>query len=185
VGGPGAETVATPRRLDIERRLDCGKRSALYHLFRPVGGELTQRVSLTGPLKMTGNPNAYIGHTSNIVMPGVACSKLGAAFSPFAIQPTVGILSGTDGVPCLGNSGRNQFTGPGYVDYDMAIQKAFAIEKASLSVRAESYNLFNHPNYDNPISTYSLDGVTPYSQFGQIKSAHPARQFQFAARISW
>jgi hypothetical protein len=151
----------------------------------PVGGELTQRVSLTGPLKMTGNPNAYIGHTSNIVLPGVACSKMGAAFSPYAIQPTVGILSGTNGVPCLGNSGRNQFTGPGYVDYDMALQKAFPIEKASLSLRVESYNLFNHPNYDNPISTYSLDGVTPYSEFGQIKSAHPARQFQFAARMSW
>ena len=40
-------------------------------------------------------------------------------------------------------------------------------------------------NYYNPISTYSLDGVTPYSQFGQIKSAHNPRQFQFAVRMNW
>ena len=58
-------------------------------------------------------------------------------------------------------------------------------EVAALSIRAESYNLFNRPNYYNPISSYSLDGVTPYSQFGQIKSAHNPRQFQFAVRMSW
>ena len=80
----------------------------------------------------------------------------------------------------------HQFTGPAYVDYDMAIQKTFKLrEAAALSLRAESYNLFNRPNYYNPISSYSLDGVTPYSQFGEIKSAHNARQFQFAVRISW
>ena len=101
-------------------------------------------------------------------------------------QSTAGIRAGTVGTPCLGNSGRNQFTGPGYVDYDMAIQKMFKLHEAlSLSLRAESYNLFNHPNYYNPISAYSLDGITRYSQFGQIKSAHSARQFQFGVRLSW
>ena len=68
----------------------------------------------------------------------------------------------------------------------MAIQKMFKLHEAlSLSLRAESYNLFNHPNYYNPISAYSLDGITQYSQFGQIKSAHNARQFQFGVRLSW
>jgi hypothetical protein len=68
----------------------------------------------------------------------------------------------------------------------MAVQKMFKIhEVAELSLRAESYNLFNRPNYYNPISSYSLDGVSQYSQFGQIKSAHNARQFQFAVRMSW
>lgn len=152
----------------------------------PVAGELTQRVSLTGPLTMTGNPSAYIGNVSSIALPGTACANLPAAFSPYAIQQDVGIKSGVAGTPCLGNSARNQFTGPAYVDFDMAIQKTFKIrEVASLSLRAESYNLFNRSNYYNPISSYSLDGVTPYSQFGQIKSAHNPRQFQFAVRMSW
>jgi Carboxypeptidase regulatory-like domain/TonB dependent receptor len=152
----------------------------------PIAGELTQRVSLTGPLTTTGNPYAYIGNTSSIVLPGTACEELSGAFSPYVIQNTFGIKSGAVGTPCLGNSARNQFTGPAYVDFDMALQKTFKIrEVAALSFRAESYNLFNRPNYYNPISSYSLDGVTPYSQFGQIKSAHNARQFQFAARMSW
>jgi len=152
----------------------------------PIAGELTQRVSLTGPLTMTGNPNAYVGNTSSIVLPGTVCQNLSIATSPYTIQQTVGIKSGEAGTPCLGDSARNQFAGPAYVDFDMALQKTFKIrEVAALSIRAESYNLFNRSNFYNPISSYSLDGVTPYSQFGQIKSAHDPRQFQFAVRMSW
>jgi hypothetical protein len=154
----------------------------------PIAGELTQRVSLTAPLTTTGDPNSYIGNPSAIVLPGTACSEVAGAYSPYVIQETVGIKSGTVGTPCLGDSGRNLFTGPAYVDYDMAVQKKFPLGKNDerwLSLRAESYNLFNRANYYNPISTYSLDGVTPYSQFGQIKSAHNPRQFQFAVRLNW
>ncbi len=152
----------------------------------PVAGELNQRVSLTAPLTMTGNPNGYIGNTSAIVLPGTTCQNASGAQSAYVLQSTVGIRAGTAGTPCLGDSGRNQFTGPGYVDYDMAIQKMLRLSEAlSLSLRAESYNLFNHPNYYNPISSYSLDGVTQYSQFGKIESAHNARQFQFGVRLSW
>jgi hypothetical protein len=152
----------------------------------PIAGELTQRVSLTGSVTTTGNPNSYIGNTSAIVLPGDVCSSLPGAFSPYVIQPTVGIKSGVAGTPCLGNSARNQFTGPAYVDYDMAVQKTFKLrEPLALQFRAESFNLFNRPNYYNPISTYSVDGVTPYSQFGQIQSAHSPRRFQFSVRMSW
>jgi len=152
----------------------------------PIAGELNQRVSLTAPLTTTGNPYSYIGNTASIMLPGTSCADLAGAYSPFVIQQTVGIKSGVAGTPCLGNSARNQFTGPAYVDYDMAVQKTFKIrEVAALSFRAESYNLFNRANYYNPVSTYSLDGVTPYSQFGQIKSAHNPRQLQFAVRVSW
>ncbi len=50
----------------------------------------------------------------------------------------------------------------------MSVQKTFKIrERLALLFRAESYNLFNRANYYNPVSTYSLDGVTPYSQFGR------------------
>ncbi len=152
----------------------------------PIAGELNQRVNLTGPLATTGNPYAYFGNSAPIQLPGSACINQSAAFSPYVLQQSTGIKSGDVGTPCLGNSSRNQFTGPAYVDFDMALQKTFKIrEVAALSFRAESYNLFNRPNYYNPISSYSLDGVTQYSQFGQIKSAHNPRQFQFAVRMSW
>ena len=152
----------------------------------PIAGELTQRVDINGSVTTTGNPYSYIGNTAAITLPGAVCAGLPGAQSNYAIQTTVGIRSGDVGTPCLGTSARNQFTGPAYIDYDMGIQKMFKWrERYALTFRAESYNLFNHPNYYNPISTYSLDGITQYSQFGQIKSAHNARQFQFAVRMSW
>ena len=152
----------------------------------PIAGELTQRISLTGPVTTTGNPNQYIGNPSNIVLPGLACRQIGTSYSPYVIQQQVGIQSGQAGTPCLGNSARNQFTGPAYVDYDMVVQKTFKFrERYALLFRAESYNLFNRANYYNPISTASLDGMTQYSQFGEIKSAHSPRQLQFAVRMSW
>jgi len=143
-------------------------------------------VDINGSVTTTGNPYSYIGNTAAITLPGAVCAGLPGAQSNYAIQSTVGIRSGDVGTPCLGTSARNQFTGPAYIDYDMGIQKMFKWrERYALTFRAESYNLFNHPNYYNPISTYSLDGITQYSQFGQIKSAHNARQFQFAVRMSW
>jgi hypothetical protein len=152
----------------------------------PVGGELDQRVNLAGPVTTTGNPNAYIGNVNSIQMASTTCSNTGAAYSPYVLVGTSGLFAGKQGVPCLGSSGRNQFTGPAYIDYDMAIQKAFRVKEAmSLVFRVESYNLLNRSNYYNPISTYSLDGASVYSQFGQIKSAHNPRQFQFAARFNW
>jgi len=152
----------------------------------PIGGEMTQRVNLTAPLTMTGDPAHYIGNVSAISLPGTSCETQSGAMSPFVIQTLDGIRTGTAGSPCIGDSARNQFTGPKYIDYNMVVQKTFKIrEVAALSLRAESYNLFNHPNYYNPISTFSLDGITQYSQFGQIKSAHNARQFQFGVRMSW
>jgi hypothetical protein len=152
----------------------------------PIAGELTQRVSLDGSLRTTGDPNQYFANTSAIVLPSEACRQVGASHSPYVVQQQVGVFSGQVGVPCLGNSSRNQFTGPAYVDLDLAVQKTFRIKETyALLFRAESYNLFNRANYYNPISTYSLDGVNPYSQFGQIQSAHSPRQLQFAVRMTW
>jgi hypothetical protein len=151
-----------------------------------VGGELNQRVNLSGPVTTTGNPNAYIGNTNSISLASSACTNTPAAYSPYVVVGGEGLYTGTTGTPCLGNSARNQFTGPAYVNYDMAVQKTFRIKEAtSLVFRAESYNLFNRSNYYNPISTYSLDGTSIYSRFGQIESAHNARQFQFAVRFDW
>ena len=90
------------------------------------------------------------------------------------------------GSPCLGNSARNQFTGPAYVDFDTALQKNLPMgERLHLVLRAEFYNLFNRANYYNPVSNYSLNGVTANPQFGEILSAHAPRRIQLAARLNW
>jgi hypothetical protein len=58
-------------------------------------------------------------------------------------------------------------------------------ERAAVVVRAEFFNVFNRANYYNPISQYSLDGVTRNPDFGKVKSAYAPRQMQFAIRFNW
>jgi hypothetical protein len=80
--------------------------------------------------------------------------------------------------PCFANSmftdpatfasqTRNQFRGPGYFNTDMSLMKEFRVrESAKLSVGAQFYNLFNHPNFDKPINDF---GAGP-GVFGTIVS---------------
>jgi len=50
-----------------------------------------------------------------------------------------------------GDLGRNIGRGPGYYEIDTALQKRFRLnEHFGLNVRAEAFNLFNHPIFDNP-----------------------------------
>ena len=162
-----------------------------YTIFSgPVFGELTQRVNVTGSVPTTNNPNNYIPQTNNnIVLPSKGCSMdlASPAQSPYVTGPF--LYGGTTGSPCIGDTGRNQFGGPAFATFNMALQKTFSGkifgEGRSLVLRSEFYNLFNRANYYNPISAYSLDAVTTYPQFGEIKSAHDPRQIQFGVRFAW
>ena len=150
----------------------------------PVGSELSQRADVTGQINTTGNPNAYISSTGAISSPSITCAASQPANS-YYVQGQV-LFSGVAGSPCLGSSGRNQFTGPAYVDFDNAVQKSLPLnERLNLILRAEFYNLFNRANYYNPVSNYSLNGVTTNPQFGEILSAHGPRRIQLAARLNW
>jgi hypothetical protein len=59
-----------------------------------------------------------------------------------------------NGHPRMGNGGRNALIGPGLVNMDFSIFKSFPIrrisETANLQFRAETYNLFNHPDFAPP-----------------------------------
>ena len=149
----------------------------------PLFGEITQRVNASG-LTTTGDPNNYFSGVNTITLPG---QVLVNGVRCFYASPATGstLSSGVVGSPCLGNTSRNQFTGPAYASVDLAIQKGFKLwgEGKELSIRTEAFNLLNRANFYNPISAYSLDGVSTINpDFGKIKSAHPPLQLQFSAR---
>jgi hypothetical protein len=55
----------------------------------------------------------------------------------------------------FGSQARNQYIGPGFFDTDLAVMKSFKLprwEAAKLSVGAQFFNLFNHPNFDQPVN---------------------------------
>jgi hypothetical protein len=80
----------------------------------------------------------------------------------------------------FGNAPRNDVIGPGYQDWDLALEKVFYFsERYSLHFRAESFNLFNHPNFFKPVSTFTA------SNFGALTAANFSRQIQFALRFAF
>ena len=55
-----------------------------------------------------------------------------------------------------GRLGRNALRGFGASQLDMTLRRAFELHEGfSLQLRAEVYNLFNHPNFDNPSPVYA------------------------------
>jgi hypothetical protein len=92
----------------------------------------------------------------------------GYFFNPFAfIRPVVAAgrpipssngAARADGLGTdLGNVGRNVLRGPRQGNFDFSIIKRFRLgEQKSFEFHAEFFNLFNHVNFDNPISNLNV-----------------------------
>ena len=80
----------------------------------------------------------------------------------------------------FGNAGRNNIEGPGIVNVDIALSRRFVIrERFTVQVRAESFNLANHTNFNLPVQ--ALDNPA----FGRITSSLAPRQIQFGLKIGF
>jgi hypothetical protein len=78
----------------------------------------------------------------------------------------------------FGNAGRNILYGPGTFLMDFSAMKNFRITEGSrIQFRAEFFNLFNTPLFNNP-STSVTD-----SRFGQITGARDPRIIQLALKV--
>jgi hypothetical protein len=72
----------------------------------------------------------------------------------------------------LGNTGRNQFTGPGYIQDNVSLYKTFQIrENLGLEARADVFQLSNTPQFNNPCtSTGPCNEQVGNSNFGKVTS---------------
>jgi hypothetical protein len=128
-----------------------------------------------------GNLNGGVvnGDTTNLATPILAgnapglsqCGKGAASISGTA-TPCLNAAAFLDTFNFLptaySTQRRNQYTGPRFFDMDMGLFKTFKItEGVQLGVGAQAYNVFNHPNFQNP------DNTLGDSTFGQINSMQP------------
>jgi hypothetical protein len=72
---------------------------------------------------------------------------------------------------------------------DSALHKLFALsERVKMDLRAEAFNLFNHPIYKSPSSTWSTASsfghITGILNTGAVGTGTP-RRFQFVARFTF
>jgi hypothetical protein len=105
-----------------------------------------------------GNPNAKINYADSCLTSSTACSGVGFD------DGTGSLIDFNTGAPGTanqfryivhdvnsgvnGNVGRNTFRFPGIWSYDMSLFKRFGMprEGHQLELRADAFNLFNHPN---------------------------------------
>jgi hypothetical protein len=83
----------------------------------------------------------------------------------------------------FGNSSRRFFYGPGIDNYDMALRKLTRVtESASLEFRFETFNTFNHAQFDG---AGSVDGNISDATFGRILKSQPGRVSQVALKLNF
>jgi hypothetical protein len=77
-----------------------------------------------------------------------------------------------------GNARRGTVRGPGYYRIDLSLLKNFRFtERFRLQFRAESFNVFNHTNFDGVNTTFGASG------FGKITSTRDPRIVQLALKF--
>jgi hypothetical protein len=112
--------------------------------------------------------------------PYVAFNPTGPYLNPAAFaQP----LPGT-----YGNLGRNTFSGPGLNDFDISFVKSQQISGDWwLRLRAEFFNIWNHPNFANPSTTFGSgfrltstpDSFNPYFGNGSPRNVQLVIELEF------
>ena len=112
--------------------------------------------------------------------PHVPFNPLGPYLNPAAFaQPAPGTY---------GHLGRNVFSGPGLDDFDMSLVKSQQISHDwRLQLRAEFFNLWNHPNFANPSTTFGSgfpltstpDSFNPYFGNGSPRNIQLVAELEF------
>jgi hypothetical protein len=94
----------------------------------------------------------------------------------------------TPAVDTWGNLGRNLGRGPGYYEIDTALEKAIPLnEQLKLEIRAEAFNLLNHPIYGDPdsdVSDSSFGVITSQLNTGAT-GIGSSRRLQFMLRLEF
>lgn len=124
----------------------------------------------------TGRPNVIAGCDLY-----TGFKTLAQWFNPgcFALQP----------VGTYGNAGRDTIIGPNLWDVDSSLVKDFRVSKISerfvVQFRAEAFNLFNHPSFQNPANTV-FAGTAVNGSAGRITATNSnPRQIQLALKIAF
>jgi outer membrane receptor protein involved in Fe transport len=111
---------------------------------------------------LIGNP-----YTGTSTPAGVL--NLAAFAAPCTWDPVNGVC--VAGTQHFGNVGRNAFRGPNYANFDFSLVKNTKLtERLNMQMRADFFNIFNHPNFSNPLLPNF--GVDMFNNGSQVVTAN-------------
>jgi hypothetical protein len=149
-------------------------------------------VTYTAPGSYT-NPATnvkYVGLVSGRAnrVPGVAlypaAQSLKQWFNPAAFTAPIN-AAGVAGA-AYGNSGYDMLRGPKFQDWDMSLQKNIKFhERYNVQLRADSFNVFNHPNLGTPNA--AISNTTTVGTITGISGtpAYQQRTVEFAGKFTF
>lgn len=145
--------------------------------------------ALAGSLSTTINAT-MLAYTTESSLPEV-CSRAAVNTGCYSLSEFVT----SKGETAFGNVGRNSLHGPDYFSDDLTLFKNFNItEKTRLQIGASAYNVFNHPNFQNPNADVAGSGfgmitstaIPPTSAYGAFQgSAVSGRVVVLTGRFSF
>ncbi len=116
--------------------------------------------------------------------PGVTNTAKGpVAFNASCFTPAPAVAGGV----LVGNSGRNNFYGPGLTTVDFSAFKNFQFtEQFKLQFRAEFFNVLNHTNFQAPHFIATQNNSIGLSNAGVIDATTTSsRQIQLGLKLVW
>jgi hypothetical protein len=155
-------------------------------------------VTYTAP----GTPVGQVSGRANRVA-GVALyptvKTLSEWFNPAAFTAPPCVLASGSSVACssyvaggpaiyatYGNSGYDMLRGPAFQDWDMNLQKNIKFAaRYNLQLRADSFNVFNHPNFTTPNAAISNTSTVGTITGIASTPTYEARTVEFAAKFSF
>jgi hypothetical protein len=122
-----------------------------------LGGGYTNRPNVVGKVNKVGTAKQWFD-TSHFSIPTPAWAG--------------GVNQG------FGNAGKDAIVGPGRVNFTTSLYKSFAItEGSSFEFRAESFNTFNHTQFNGVNNTYGN------GNFGQVNSYYDPRSLELGGKF--
>jgi hypothetical protein len=140
--------------------------------FNGVSNTITPNAS--APIQTSGNP---LGQwISNPGVLSVPCTLTTTNPTSTTATPTC-----TAGTQTFGNVGRNSVYGPGFSNVDLALVKNTKItERFNLQIRADGFDVLNHPNYGQPGGSGGFLAASLQPSF----ASNPGNQFTTFSTIN-
>jgi hypothetical protein len=116
-----------------------GQPYTVSYLFE---GDYNGTAEFFGRPDVIGNPYAGVSGTNLL--------NLAAFAAPCTWDSTAGAC--VSGTSHPGSEGRNAFNATKYTNFDFSLTKnSHLTERVSMELRADFFNVFNHPNFSNPL----------------------------------
>jgi hypothetical protein len=141
-------------------------------------GPLAGTVGLSDTLGLGGGTTNRPNLVAKVSYPKTRLAWFSTSSFADPVAPWVDSSNGNQG---FGNAAKDAVVGPGLFNTNLSVFKSISFKESgpSLQIRFESFNTFNHTEF-NGLDTNSSDG-----NFGQVTNAYDPRTLQLGAKLTF